>query len=57
MHKGKRWVDENKDEAKKMGNKSEHPDAYESLTAFGVGSEVKQAAKKTDEAIGVIKKK
>ncbi len=39
----------------KMGNESEHPDVYESATAFGVGEETKTAAKKTDKAISTIK--
>jgi hypothetical protein len=29
MHKGKRWVDQHKAEAKKIGHKNEHPTSHE----------------------------
>ena len=29
MHKGKRWVDHHKAEAKKIGHKNEHPTSHE----------------------------
>jgi hypothetical protein len=58
IHKGGRWVDEHKEEGKKMGNKSEHPTTYEIGTAFGLGDDHKKAEEKTDDAINkIIQKK
>jgi RHS repeat-associated protein len=57
IHKGKRWVDDHKDEAEKMGKKNEHPDVKETLGAFGGGNEENKARQKTDQAISTITEK
>lgn len=59
IHKGGRWVDDNKEEAEILGNKSEHPDLYEVGTAIGINpnGEFTIAVQKTEEAIKMIHKK
>lgn len=54
IHKGGRWVDEHKDEAEKMGHRSEHPDFYETSQFFRNLPEAKAAEKKSQRAAVIL---
>lgn len=54
IHKGGRWVDEHKEEAKQLGHSSDHPDFYESMQPIMNQPEANSAQKKTTEVIKTI---